>query len=170
VDSFGVDPRRRALGDGQLRAPGPAARSHPGKRGPCSTLRSPPRRVAHACQTLDQLQSREGQRGAPIGLGLRRAIADLVVAELFEPLQGEGRARAVPSPSAPLPQSGEGSKCSSLSSPARSAPSMRTGYSLSSKPEGANRTSALSMNDGDCPAISLLSLRIIAALTTEPPR
>jgi hypothetical protein len=46
-------------------------------------------------QTLDQFQGTEAQLGAPVGLGLGQAIDQLVVAELFEPLQRKRRARAV---------------------------------------------------------------------------
>ena len=46
-------------------------------------------------QPLDQFQGREAQLGAPVRLGLGEAIDELVVAELLEALQGEGRARAV---------------------------------------------------------------------------
>ena len=42
-------------------------------------------------QPLDQLQGRQAQLGAPIGLGLGEAIDELIVADLLEPLQGEGR-------------------------------------------------------------------------------
>jgi hypothetical protein len=46
-------------------------------------------------QTLDQFQGREAQLGAPIGLGLGEAIDELVVGELLEPLQREGRASTI---------------------------------------------------------------------------
>jgi hypothetical protein len=41
-------------------------------------------------QALDQLQGRQPQLGAPIGLGLGEAIDELVVSDLLEALQGEG--------------------------------------------------------------------------------
>ena len=46
-------------------------------------------------QPLDQFHRREAQLGAPIGLGLGQAIDELVVGELLEPLQCEGRASAI---------------------------------------------------------------------------
>ena len=46
-------------------------------------------------QPLDQFQGREAQFGTPIGLGLIEAIDELVVTELLEPLQGEGRAGTI---------------------------------------------------------------------------
>ena len=41
-------------------------------------------------QALDQLQGRKPQLGAPIGQRLGEAIDELVLAELLDPLQGEG--------------------------------------------------------------------------------
>jgi hypothetical protein len=46
-------------------------------------------------QTLDQFHGREAQLGAPIGLGPGQAIDELVVTDLLEPLQGEGRPRTI---------------------------------------------------------------------------
>ena len=46
-------------------------------------------------QPLDQFQGRVAQLGAPIGLGSGKAINDLAVRQLLEPLQRKGRARAI---------------------------------------------------------------------------
>jgi len=46
-------------------------------------------------QPLDQFQRRQPQLRAAIGLGLGKTIDELVVTELLEALQREGRARAI---------------------------------------------------------------------------
>jgi hypothetical protein len=46
-------------------------------------------------QALDQFQGCEAQLRAAIGLRLVEAIDELLVAALLEPLQCEGRARAI---------------------------------------------------------------------------
>ena len=46
-------------------------------------------------QPLDEFQRRQPQLRAAIGLGLGRAIDELVVTDLLEALQREGRARTV---------------------------------------------------------------------------
>ena len=46
-------------------------------------------------RTVAEFQRREAQLGAPIGLGPGEAIDELVVGELLEALQGEGRASAI---------------------------------------------------------------------------
>jgi hypothetical protein len=46
-------------------------------------------------QPLDQFQGREPQLGMPIGLRPGEAIDELLVTDLFQPLQREKRTRAV---------------------------------------------------------------------------
>jgi len=46
-------------------------------------------------QPLDEFQRRQPQLRAAIGLGLGKTIDELVVTELLEALQREGRARAI---------------------------------------------------------------------------
>ena len=44
---------------------------------------------------IDQRQRGEGQHGAPVALGPRQRIDDPLFVDLFDPLKGERRARAV---------------------------------------------------------------------------
>ena len=44
---------------------------------------------------VDELQRGEGQRGAPVALGLGQAIEDPLIVDLFDALKGEGRAGAI---------------------------------------------------------------------------
>ena len=53
------------------------------------------RRPGQGGEAVDELQRGEGQRGAPVALWLRQTISDPVFVDLFDPLKGERRARAV---------------------------------------------------------------------------
>ena len=53
------------------------------------------RRRDQGGEMVDELQRGEGQRGAPVALGLRQTIDDPVLVDLLDPLKGEGRARTV---------------------------------------------------------------------------